>query len=140
MAYMNQEKKAKIAAALKAVVPADWKYSLGVRHHSTICFTIRSAPIDLIAAWNEGGERAAFSAQERTPATRGYVQVNHYHLSHAFKGELLKTFEAIKAALDLNNHDRSDIMTDYHDVGHYIDLHIGAWDKPFVCTAQAKAA
>ena len=47
MAYMNQEKKARIAAALKTVIPPTWKWSLGVRNHSTITLTIASAPVDL---------------------------------------------------------------------------------------------
>ena len=50
MAYMNQEKKSKIAAALKGVVPDGWKYSLSVRNHSTIVMTITAAPFDLIGA------------------------------------------------------------------------------------------
>lgn len=39
MAYMAQEKKAKIAEALKLVVPKGWKYHLSVKNHSSICFT-----------------------------------------------------------------------------------------------------
>src|SRR5690606_40972107 len=40
--------------------------------------------------------------------------------------------ERIVAALNTGNWDRSDIQTDYFDVGHYVDLRIGTWDKPFV--------
>ena len=29
------------------------------------------------------------------------------------------------------NWDRSDIMTDHFDVGYYLDVHIGKYDKPF---------
>jgi phenolic acid decarboxylase len=51
MAYVNQEKKAKI---LKKVMPKGWKYSLAVRNHSTIVCTIKSAPVDLnIGKWNK---------------------------------------------------------------------------------------
>ena len=49
MAYIDQTKKAKIAANLKKVVPAGWKYSLAVRNHSTIVLTISAAPVNLIA-------------------------------------------------------------------------------------------
>jgi hypothetical protein len=136
MAYMSQEKKAKIAAALKLVVPKGWKYSLRVEHHSSLEMTISQAPIDLIAAWNEGGERRSFSAQGANVA-KDYVQVNHYHLDTAFRGDLLATFRAIVAALNTDNHDNSDLQSDYHDVGHYLGLNIGRWNKPFVCTAPA---
>jgi hypothetical protein len=43
-------------------------------------------------------------------------------------------------ALNCDNYDNSDSMTDYFDVGHYVDLNIGKWDKPFVCTSVAVAA
>ena len=46
MAYMNQQKKAVIAAALKTVVPKDWKYTLRVRNHMEIVMVIREAPVD----------------------------------------------------------------------------------------------
>lgn len=137
MAYMNQEKKAKIAAALKLVMPKDWKYSLATERGSII-LTIRSAPVDLIAAWNAQGERPFMS--DRETKAKDYVQVNHYHLAAAFRGDLLATFEAIKGALDTDNHDNSDLQSDYHDVGHYVSIHIGKWDKPFVCTAPAAQA
>jgi len=33
------------------------------------------------------------------------------------------------------NHDNSDIMTDYFDVGWYISVRLGKWDKPYVVNA-----
>lgn len=123
MAWMNQEKKAKIAAQLKKVVPAGWKYSLRVHHHSSIILTIKSAPVDLI-----GSNLKSNGAKET------YLQLNEFYLERQYSGELLKTFEAIKAALNLDNYDRSDIQSDYFDVGHYVNIHIGSWDKPFVVT------
>jgi hypothetical protein len=127
MAYMNQEKKTKIAAALKKVVPAGWKYSLSVRHHSTIVMTISSAPFDLIGKLYD---------TDRTD-----ISVNpywaHEHLKDcAEKQVILKALEC----LNLDNFDNSDPMTDYFHVGHYVDLNIGKWNKPFVVTEQLKKA
>ena len=34
-------------------------------------------------------------------------------------------------ALNTDNHDNSDIQTDYFDVGHYVELNIGTWEKPY---------
>jgi len=121
MAWMNQEKKAKIAAELKKVVPKTWKYSLSVNNHSTIVMTIKSAPVDLIAETKnlrEGEKPTNF-------------RLNHYYLDNAYDGELLATFEAIKAALNTDNFDNSDVMTDYFHVGHYIEISLGKWSKPF---------
>ena len=47
MAYINQEGKAKISAALKPVLSKyGMKGSLSVRNHSTIALTLKSGPID----------------------------------------------------------------------------------------------
>lgn len=130
MAYVSKEKKAKIAAQLKQVMPKDWKYSLAVRHHSTIVCTIYSAPIDLIAMAHKNiDSNDGYSVQA---SERGYYDVNQYYLDRHFEGKILQTFREILRALNTDNHDRSDIMTDYHDVGHYVDLNLGRYDRPFV--------
>jgi hypothetical protein len=125
MAWMNQEKKALIAAELKKVVPANWKWTLSVRHHSTIVMTIRSAPVDLIAKINE--------ARTEYKAENGHANVNHHNIDRAFTDKaMVEIFSKISAALNSGNHDRSDISTDYFDVGWYVDLQIGQWNKPFI--------
>lgn len=131
MAYMSQEKKSKIAAALKSVVPTSWKYSLAVRNHSTIVMTVASAPFDLLAAF-----KPAFGCDK--PPT--YLSVNTHHIGTHCQDECLaEVLQKIADALNLDNHDNSDLMTDYFDVGHYVELTIGRWDKPFVFTAPALA-
>ncbi len=128
MAWMNQEKKAKIAVELKKVMPSGWRYSLRVHHHSSIILTIASAPVDL------------YSECLYTNKSGNYIQLNEYYLEHAYSGELLKVFESIKRALNIDNHDNSDLQSDYFDVGHYVSIHIGQWDKPFVTLSQSVAA
>jgi hypothetical protein len=118
MAFMGQEKKAKIAVELKKVVPKDWKYSLAVHNHSTICLTISAAPVDLVAANLRTNKEP-------------YLQLNEHHLDLEYAGELLEIFQKIKNALNLNNYDNSDVQTDYFDVGHYVDISIGHWNRPF---------
>lgn len=120
MAWMNQEKKAKIAAALKKVMPKDWKYSLAVRNNSTICLTIAAAPVDLIAA-----------CKNKCETVRTHLTLNECYLERAFDGEILTALTAAKDALNLDNFDKSDIQTDYFHVGHYIEISLGRWDKPF---------
>ena len=129
MAYMNQAKKAKIAANLKKVVPAGWKYSLAVRDHMTIDMTISQAPFDLIGAFKE--------SKDFDPKKETHIGVNNYHFRSHIEDECVAdVFEAIFDALNTDNWNRSDIVSDYFDVGHYVRLQIGRWDKPFVCTAK----
>lgn len=129
MAYMNQEKKRKINEALKKVVPKDWKYSLRVHHHSSIVMTISSAPIDLLRAF---AENQYFKHDEAT-----YKDVHQYRYHGQLEDQsLIEVFDQIFEALNTDNFDKSDIMSDYHHVGHYVDLRIGAWDRPFICTTR----
>lgn len=133
MAYVSKEKKAKIAAALKTVVPASWKYSLAVNHHSTIVLTIRSADFDLIKAFKP--------SQWFDPQTATSVDVNPYHYRSHFEDDCVAdVFEKILEALNIDNFDNSDLMTDYFHVGHYVSVKIGRWDKPFVVTGQQAIA
>jgi hypothetical protein len=133
MAYMNQEKKAKIAAALKQVVPAGWKYSLRVHNHSTLVMTLSAAPFDLIGAFK--------ASQYFDPATATYTDVNNYHYrDHLADQCVADVFEKIFDALNIDNFDNSDPMADYFHVGHYVNVRIGAWNKPFVVTRQLKQA
>ena len=129
MAYMSQEKKKTIAADLKAVMPKDWKWTLAVEGHSTIVLTIRSAPVDLLARLCAAGCLAG----------NHHFALNPYHWRGQLDAdaELVEIFEPIFAAMNKGNHDRSDIQSDYHDVGWYVTVQIGAWDRPFKVTQQA---
>lgn len=140
MAYVSQEKKAKIAAALKAAAPAGWKYSLAVRHHSTIVLTVYQAPFDLVAIANE---RNAVLAQDRGDAPytiKGYFDLNHCWFDATQWGAAGDVLGAMINALNTDNHDNSDPMSDYYDVGHYISISIGRYDKHFVSTQAAAEA
>lgn len=126
MAYVNQERKAKIAAALKLVIPRDWRWSLKIRHHSTLVLTIRKAPVDLLKLL-----KSPVNGWDGRPK---HSDLNVYWLREQFldpQGKMADLFMKIKEAMNEGNHDRSDLMTDYFDVGWYTDIRIGEWDKPF---------
>jgi hypothetical protein len=137
MAYMNQERKAKIAQALKPVLAKyGVKGTLRVRNHMAITLTLKSGPIDFIANSNRVcGSNHYQVARGFRPNTQGYDQVNPYwfqdHYDGVAKEFLTEAFKALKAA---DYYDRSDAMTDYFDTAYYYDLNIGTWDKPYVVT------
>jgi hypothetical protein len=131
MAFMNQERKKRIADDLKKVIPADWKYSLKVRDHSTICLTIRQAPVDLI--------QEAKNAGASVEKGQMYYRFNPYHWDKLdWPAKLHKVLQGIFDALYKGNHDNSDPMTDYFDVGWYVDVSIGEWDNPFLHVIKNK--
>lgn len=128
MAYMNQEKKAKIKAALDiGMKDTNIKYSLSVRNHSTIVCTIKSGPIDFIQNYVDNHANTHGEAH----FIKDYIDVNPYHYQRQFTGHTLKIISNILGALNIDNHDNSDIQSDYFDVGHYVDVNIGSWDKPY---------
>lgn len=141
MAYMDQVKKAKIAAALKKVMPSGWKYSLAVRHHSSIVLTIKEAPVDLIKMINAKNKAKADLRGDVFYECKDNVPLNQLYLENSFEGDVLKVLEAAKAALySADYYDRSDSQTDYFDCAYYVDMQIGKWNKPFVYNAAAAKA
>ena len=130
MAYITQAEKKVIAAKMKEFMPKDWKYSLSIDNHSSITCRVKSAPVDLYKEMNEDYHKAIRD---------GHYSANTHvsWLVQIFKeGEVLNTIIKIIDALNTDNHDNSDIMTDYFDVGHYIHLEFGRWDKPFINTSK----
>jgi hypothetical protein len=127
MAYMNQEKKAKISPVVKNILKKyNLKGSLSVRNHSTLCLNIRQGSIDFISNYNqdintERGDRAA----DR------YIDVNTYHFESHFTGRARDAIRELHTAMMLGNHDNSDVQTDYFDVGWYVDINIGRWNQPY---------
>lgn len=134
MAYMSQEKKKNIAPKVKAILK---KYkmngTLSVRSHMTLVLTIKSGALDPIKNYNETVALMPGFGQRRDiePATKS-LQPNPYHFKDHYTGKVKSFLSEIFAAMNEGNHDRSDIMTDYFDVGWYVDVNIGTWDKPYV--------
>lgn len=120
MAYVSKEKKAKIVAAFKALnLPKSWKITFLINHHSTMIATIQKAPASVIDDYIFNPERH-----------ENRLCVDEYYLEKSFKGETLEILEKLKAVLNTDNFDKSDIMSDYFHVGHYITINFGHWDKP----------
>lgn len=131
MAYMSQERKKGIAAKLKAALEGTGiKYSLAVRNGSTLVCTISKAQIDFLANYNAAMASNPYKSQHWMPAEK-HLDVNPYHWRDYFTGDVLNIIGRIMACLNDGNHDRSDLQSDYFDVGWYVDLQIGKWDKPF---------
>ena len=135
MAYMNQERKAKITKMLKPIL-AKYKVkgSLSVNNHSTIVLTLKSGAIDFIGNSNRVCGNDFYQVQRGfKPTTSGYDQVNPYWFQDHYDG-LAKAFltEAMKALKSADWYDKSDAMTDYFNIAYYVDINIGKWNKPYI--------
>ena len=135
MAYMNQERKQKIAQTLKPIL-AKYKVkgSLSVRNHSTIVLTLKSGAIDFIGNSNRVCGNDFYQVQRGfKPTTSGYDQVNPYWFQDHYDGDA-KAFltDAMKALKSADWYDESNAMIDYFNIAYYVDINIGKWDAPYI--------
>lgn len=122
MAYMNQERKAQIAPVVKAICKKyGIKASLSVRHHSTLCLNIKSGNVDFVGDYHDAEDAMKF----------GYIQVNPYWYRDHFDGESKEFLTEVITAMNEGNHDNSNAMIDYFDVGWYIDVNVGKWNESY---------
>jgi hypothetical protein len=135
MAYMNQERKAKITKMLKPIL-AKYKVkgSLSVRNHSTIVLTLKSGAIDFIGNSNRVCGNDFYQVQRGfKPTTSGYDQVNPYWFQDHYDGDakafLSEAFNALKSA---DWYDESNAMIDYFNIAYYVDVNIGKWNSPYI--------
>jgi hypothetical protein len=137
MAYMSQEKKAKIAPVVKSILKKyGVKGSLAVRHHSTLVLNLKSGPIDFVENYIETDSKLFHGgkmSQDQIEYIRknNSLDVNPYWFKEHFSGKSLDFLKEIFVAMNNGNHDRSDIQSDYFDVGWYVDVNIGKWNKPY---------
>ena len=135
MAYMNQERKQKIAQTLKPIL-AKYKVkgSLSVRNHSSIVLTLKSGAIDFIGNSNRVCGNDFYQVQRGfKPTTNGYDQVNPYWFQDHYDGDA-KAFltEAFKALKSADWYDESNAMIDYFNIAYYVDINIGKWNAPYI--------
>jgi hypothetical protein len=133
MAYVSKDLKAKVAGLLKTEFPGTakdrgFKYSLAVRHHSTLVITISEGTIDFIGNFIETTKNMEGRDNSEIPT---YINVNTYNMNNWFSGDVRDILTKIRNIMNTGNHDNSDIMTDYFDIGWYVDINIGKWDKPY---------
>jgi hypothetical protein len=141
MAYVSQDLKAKLAPTIKAICKKyGVKASIAVRNHSTLCLNIKSGKIDFIENFIER-DAGVMSGRKMAPEQVDYLRknrsldVNVYWYKEHFTGKALKFLQEVIPAMNNGNHDNSDIQTDYFDVGWYIDVNIGRWNKPYTVEA-----
>lgn len=120
MAYVSKEDAKTKREAIKRAFPAKegWKFSLTVQNYSKISFSILKAPYDMLE-------------KEDKESERGCVSINYHHIRDKFKGRKMKDLLTMYKILNKGNYNNSDSMRDYFDVGFYLDMYIGRYDRDF---------
>ena len=141
MAYVSQDLKKSLAPAIKAVLKKyNVKGSLAVNNHSTLVLNIKSGSIDFIENFIQTdqdsniGRKMEQSQVDYIRKNRS-LDVNVYWYKEHFSGKALAFLSEVIPLMNKGNHDNSDVQTDYFDVGWYVDVNIGKWDKPYTVEA-----
>jgi hypothetical protein len=116
MAYISTEEVKVIREELKKNFPSrlGWKLSIVRRDYLSLSISIINAPIEL-----------------RNDQNNSYESVNQYWLESRENKESVLVLKKIFEIANKNNYDRSDVQSDYFDVGYYLNLSIGHFGKPF---------
>ena len=114
MAYMTQEMKKELAPNIRKILKKyDAKGTLSINHHTELILTIKSSPFKLL----DGDDQ--------------YSNVNVYHIDKHYDGKARDFINEVHDAMMVGNYDKSDIMSDYFNVGWYTDIRIGTYDNPY---------
>ena len=122
MAYVPKELMKKVREELKKQFPKKegWVFSLRRKHSSSINLDILQAPISFVPMDDI--------------KKYGYQGLNQYN-RNIMNGEIFqKLINILNGKFEgspRQNYDNSDAMTDYFDVGWYINVSQGRYDKPF---------
>lgn len=109
---MNQETKKRIAPKVKNILNKyGMKGTLSVDNHSTLVLTLTSGAFD----FSNMNDR----------------RINTYHIQN-YDEKFQPFFRELVNTMNEGNHDNSDIQSDYFDVGWYIEIKIGKYNKPYV--------
>ena len=138
MAYMNQEKKAKIATALKPIL-AKYKMKGTLRTRlNAITLTLRSGPVDFVQDLKYiPSVRYVGPPIDKNEIRKHYcMNINHYHYKTNYEGVSAQFIDEVNNAMQAADYyDDSDAMTDYFDTAYYYDIAVGDWQKPYKVVA-----
>ena len=112
MAYMNVERKNQLAPGIKKVLAEYGMKGTIAKDDYALNVNLKSGPIDF-----------------------GTDSVNEYHIASHFTGVAKEFLLKLKDAMMIGNHNNSRIEIDYFDVGWYIHINLGRWNKPYEVTA-----
>jgi hypothetical protein len=132
MAFMNQEKKAHLAPAIKAILKKyGVKGSLAVSNSSSLVLNLKSGPIDFIKNYDETVSKRPGSTRQLMGDSKS-LQVNTYWYDEQYSGVAKEFLREVITAMKVGNWNKSQIEVDYFDVGWYVNVNVGRWNKPYV--------
>ena len=138
MAWFSKENMQRKRPLINAVLKKyGMKGTLSGTNTSSVTLTLSEGPLNFMenSAHTLENQTCGRPANAITPDQIRALKemgVNPYWYHEHFTGDCLQFLKDVFAVLQDGNHDNSDIMTDYFDVGWYVHVKIGKWDKPYV--------
>jgi len=133
MAYINAEETKVKRDKLKQAFPK-FKFSVRNDNHLSINVSILSGPLELPYHVTDK-YRNPFEVSQvdgRGCSINQYWYQEHYSIDHhPLNAQWLPVLQGILGILYEGNHDNSEPQTDYFDVGWYVNLELGHWNKPY---------
>ena len=133
MAYVTKELKARVAKELKTIMPKGTKYSISGTGTGTLRLNIWAAGVDLLEGvrnYNRKRAEAGWNVSEKLDHVRLRYDIAKIDFGTEWDAVMCKALDILYEG----NHDRSDAQVDYFDVGWYVDINIGTWDRHFTVT------
>lgn len=142
MAWVQKETIDKVRAALKVLNKEyGMKTSVSGTNSSSLKVRIVSGKIDFVQNRLDMLEADTRYSEAEKENHRLYltkfnsgIQVNHYWLDTSFSGLALEYLEKVKAIMSVDHWDKSDVQSDYFHCAYYMNIDIGAWNKPYEVT------
>lgn len=134
MAWVTKENLESKKPVIKAILKEyGLKGSLSGTNSYTMKLTITSGKIDFIGNYLETVKVMHDYEKNHLNgvAENQCVDINPYWYQEHFSGMPLEALQKLVGAMKEGNHDRSDIQSDYFDVGWYIGISIGKYNKPY---------
>lgn len=131
MAYISPQKKEEIKKKLEEYFDKEGykgkiKYSLTVDNNRSIDFVLLRGPFEI--------SDFEYSKDDYNNVLEGNLDINVYHFHLRKKNKESKSYKFIENIIEIlntDNYNNSDVQSDYFDVGHYISVKIGTYDKPY---------
>lgn len=145
MAYVSQEDKKMLSPAIKAVLKKyDMKGTIAIQNNMTLVVNVKQGRLDVLGSWKRSALNCtSFDRSNEHDVMRmkhlmeeTYVTVNPYWIESQYDDQEVTDFLLeLKSAMEGPEFFcEDDMMTDYFHRSHYVDINIGNYGKPFVCT------
>lgn len=141
MAYVSADLVKSVRAKIKPVLAKHGlKGTISGTGKGTLSLNISSGKVDFIGSHYRHAMEKGMSLYGRY-LTREEIQkewddckylgINPYWYHEHFQQKEVEILRELMTILQEGNWDKSDIMSDYFNVGWYVDINIGKWNKPY---------